>query len=72
MADLFALVHNSNHFDNEFSGAEVLLRVQFCDRPSSAATGEPLRRLVVAMLVDAIRCVQTKFDARQPARRQDY
>jgi hypothetical protein len=72
MLDLFALVHNSNHFENEFSGAEVLLPVQFHDRPNSASTGEPLRRLMVAMLVDAIRCVQTKFDARQPSRRQDY
>jgi hypothetical protein len=55
MLDLFALVHNSNHFENEFSGAEVLLPVQFHDRPNSASTGEPLRRLMVAMLVDAIR-----------------
>ena len=72
MSDLFALVHNSSRFDNEFSYAEVLLPVQFHDRPNSAPTSEPLRRLMVAMLVDTIRRVQTKFDAPQPARRQDY
>jgi hypothetical protein len=72
MPDVFALVQNSKHFDNDFSSVEVLLPVQFHDRPNSASTGEPLRRLMVAMLVDAIKCVQTKFDARQSARRQDY
>jgi hypothetical protein len=72
MLDLFALVHNSNQFDNEFSGVEVLLPVQCNDRSNSASSGEPLRRLMVALLLDAIRCVQTKFDARQAARRQDY
>jgi hypothetical protein len=72
MLDLFALVHNSNHFDKEFSGAGVLLPVQFHDRSNSASSGEPLRRLMVAMLLDAIKCVQTTFDARLPARRQNY
>jgi hypothetical protein len=72
MLDLFALVHNSNQFDNEFSGAEVLLPVQFHQRANSASSGEPLRRLLVALLLDAIRCVQKTFDARQSARRQDY
>ena len=72
MPRIFALVHNTNEFNDQFSGAEVLLPLQFHDRRNSATTFEPLRQLMVAMLVDAIRCVQTKFDARQPARRQDY
>jgi hypothetical protein len=72
MPRIFALVHNTNEFNNEFSGAEVLLPAQFYDRRNSATTFEPLRRLMVAMLADAIRCVQTKFDARQSARRKDY
>jgi hypothetical protein len=29
IADIFALVRDSNHFDTEFSGAHVLLPVQF-------------------------------------------
>jgi hypothetical protein len=71
MTDIFALVHKTDQLDNEFSGAEVLLPVQFHDGRSGATTVEPLRRLMVAILLDAIRCVQTKFDARQPARRQE-
>src|SRR5947209_722784 len=67
MADIFTLVHVINQFDKEFSGAEVLLPVQFQAGRGAATTIEPLRRL----LVDAIRCIQTKSDARQHARRQD-
>jgi hypothetical protein len=33
---------------------------------------EPLRRLMVAVLVDAIRCVQTKFAARRPSIREEF
>jgi hypothetical protein len=71
MADIFTLVHVMNQVDNEFSGAEVLLPVQFQAGRSAGTTIEPLRRLMVALLIDAIRCVQTKSDARQHARRQD-
>jgi hypothetical protein len=71
MADTFALVRDSNHFDNEFSGTAVLLPVQFHDRRAAATAVEPLYRLMVTMLIDAIRCVQTKSDTRQHARRQD-
>jgi hypothetical protein len=71
MADTFALVRDSNHFDNEFSGTEVVLPVQFHDRRTAATAAEPLYRLMVALLIDAIRSVQTKSDTRQHARRQD-
>jgi transposase-like protein len=71
MADTFALVRDSNHFDNEFSGTEVVLPVQFHDRRTAATAAEPLYRLMVALLIDAIRSVQTKSDTRQLARRQD-
>ena len=71
MADTFALVRDSDHFDNEFSGAEALLPVQFHGRRTPATAMEPLYRLMVALLIDATRSVQTKSDARQHARRQD-
>ena len=61
----------TDRLDNEFSGAEVLLPVQFLDGRGGARTVEPLRRLMVAILLNAIRCVQTKCDTRQPAPRQD-
>ena len=71
MADTFALVRDSNHFDKEFSGTEVVLPVQFHDRRTAVTAAEPLYRLMVALLIDAIRSVQTKSDTRQHARRQD-
>jgi hypothetical protein len=71
MADTFALVRDSNHFDKEFSGTEVVLPVQFHDRRTAVTAAEPLYRLMVALLIDAIRSVQTKSDTRQLARRQD-
>jgi hypothetical protein len=43
MGDIFAMFRNSNQVENEFSGAEVLLPVQFHDGPSGATTVEPLR-----------------------------
>jgi hypothetical protein len=71
MADLLLLVYNTKQFDNELA-AEVLLTAQFHGKRNSAAAIEPLRRLMVAVLVDAIRCVQSRFDAHQSARRQEY
>jgi hypothetical protein len=49
-----------------------VLPLQFHGGRRGTATTEPLRRLMVAMLVDAIRCFQTKLEARQPAKRQEF
>jgi hypothetical protein len=72
MADLLRPVYNAEQFDSEFSGAEVLVPAQFHGKRNSAAALESLRRLMVAVLVDAMRCVQSRFNAHQSARRQEY
>ncbi len=72
MADMFAMVNETNQLDDGFSAEEAVLPVQFYGARRGAATIEPLRRLMVAMLVDAVRCFQTKFGARQPATRQEF
>jgi hypothetical protein len=38
----------------------------------AASAAEPWRRLMAAMLLDAVRCYQTKFHARQAARHQEF
>jgi hypothetical protein len=67
-----AMFNEISHLDNEFSQAEVVLPVQFHDGRTGTATAEPLRRLMIAVLVDAIRCVQTKFAARRPSIREEF
>jgi hypothetical protein len=72
MANMLAMVNEQEHSNDEFSAAEAILPLQFYGKRSEAAESEPMRRLMVAMLVDAVRCFQTKFAARQQARRQEF
>ena len=72
MAEVPAMVKETERLNDELSAAEAVLPMQFYGARRGAATIEPLRRLMVAMLVDAVRCFQTKFEARQPARRQEF
>ena len=67
-----AMFNEISYLDNEFSQAEILLPAQFHIGRTCRGTAEPLRRLMVAVLVDAIRCVQTKFAARQPSTREEF
>jgi hypothetical protein len=39
---------------------------------SSTSEVEPVRRLMIAVLVDAVLCLQTKSEARRPAPRQEF
>jgi hypothetical protein len=72
MLDMVGVVKQSEWFDDELSEAGAVLPVQFHNARVDKATAEPLRRLMVAILVDAIRCFQTKLALRQPARRQEF
>jgi hypothetical protein len=72
MLDMVGVVKQSEWFDDELSQAGAVLPVQFHNARVDKATAEPLRRLMVAILVDAIRCFQTKLALRQPARRQEF
>jgi len=71
MAEVLAMVNETDQLD-KFSAAEAVLPLQFYGARRGAATIEPLRRLMVAMLVDAVRCFQNTFEARQQARRQEF
>jgi hypothetical protein len=72
MISMPQIVNETEQFDDEFSQAEGVLPLQFHGGRRGTATTEPLRRLMVAMLVDAIRCFQTKLEARQPAKCQEF
>jgi hypothetical protein len=72
MISMPEIVNETEQFDDKFSQAEAVLPLQFHGGRRGTATTEPLRRLMVAMLVDAIRCFQTKLEARQPAKRQEF
>jgi hypothetical protein len=68
MPDLFrgtgSIVETSDAF---LFGCEAVLPVQFYGARSGEPSAEPLRRLMVAVLVDAVRCFQTKSEARNRA-----
>lgn len=66
-----AIFNEISRLDNEFSQGGVVLPAQFHNGRTDTATAEPLRRLMIAVLIDAIRCVQTKFAARQPSIREE-
>lgn len=58
-----AKVNETEQLDGEFSQAEAVLPLQFHGNRRAIRSIEPLRRLMVAMLVDAVHVSQTKFEA---------
>ena len=67
-----AIPNQLKSFDDELSQADAILPVQFHNGHAKTTTTEPLRRLMVAVLLDAIRSFPTKLKMRQPARRQEF
>jgi hypothetical protein len=64
MTDLFKRIDSIGRAGDEFLfGWNAVLPAQFYEARPEAAAGEPLRRLMVAVLVDAVRCFQTKSEA---------
>jgi hypothetical protein len=72
MLDMLAIASQLDQLDDELSQADAVLPVQFHNGHAGTATAEPLRRLMVAILVDAIRCFQNKSKVRRPAGRQEF
>jgi hypothetical protein len=72
MTDLQPILDEIDEFDNEFFlQTETLLPVQFHGARRRAAI-EPERRLMLAMLVDAVRCFQSSSEPRLLAKRREY
>jgi hypothetical protein len=52
--------------------AYAVLPAQFYGPRRRTADIEPIQRLMLAVLVDAVRCFRAEFDARQPTKRQEF
>jgi hypothetical protein len=72
MADILSIVHESEPLDGGLTELHAVLPIQFYGSRRGTSEVEPLRHLMVAMLADAVRCFQTKFDRRQPGKRQEF
>jgi hypothetical protein len=72
MANLISIVNETDVLEGEFSQLQAVLPLQFYGARRGTSEIEPLRRLMVAMLVDAVRCFQTKFQRRKPGMRQEF
>jgi hypothetical protein len=72
MADILSMVSDRAPMEGNFSEPQGILPGQFYGARRGTSEIEPLHRLMIAMLVDAVRCFETRFDARQPARCQEF
>lgn len=72
MAGILSMVRDREPMERDSSELEGVLPLQFYGARRGTSEVEPLRRLMVAMLVDAVRCFESGLDARQPAARQQF
>jgi hypothetical protein len=66
------MLKHSESIDSDFTQPEALLPAQFYGPRRQASDLRPVRRLLIAMLVDAIRCFQTSFGATQSEKRLEF
>ena len=52
--------------------ADAVMPAQFFPARRVSESVEPILRLMASILIDAVRCFQRNFDARQPYRRQEF
>jgi hypothetical protein len=72
MENVFSLLNQTDSLESDFTETQALLPTQFYGPRRGASNVGPLRRLMTAMLVDAVRCFQAKAGARQAATRQEF
>ena len=72
MANSISIVNETDTLEGEFSQLQAVLPLQFYGARRGTSEVEPLRHLMVAMLVDAVRCFQAKFERRKPGMRQEF
>ena|ERR1700730_16087357 len=72
MGNTISIVNQTDSLQSEFSEPQAVLPAQFYGARRGSSETEPWRRLMAAMLVDAVRCFQTKFQARQAAGHQEF
>ena len=72
MGDILSMVNQRDSMEGKFSLSQAVLPLEFYGPRRDTLESEPLRRLMSTMLIDAIRCFQTKFKRHQSGRRQEF
>jgi hypothetical protein len=72
MGDTLSMVNQRDPMEAEFPQSQAVLPLQFYGSRRGTLESQPLRRLMSAMLIDAVRCYQTKFKKHQSGRRQEF
>jgi hypothetical protein len=71
MANILSMV-SREPTESDFSELQGVLPEQFFGDRRGTSEIQPVRRLMIAMLVDAVKCFETRFDARQPATCREF
>jgi hypothetical protein len=61
MGNVLSIVNQTQPLEDEVLELQGVLPTQFYGARRGASAAEPWRRLMAAMLLDAVRCYQTKF-----------
>lgn len=69
---MLPMLKQSESLDGEFSQPEAILPAQFYGPRRQASDYQPLQRLLIAMLLDAVRCFQTRFRNTESEKRQEF
>jgi hypothetical protein len=69
---MLPMLKQSESLDGEFTQLEAVLPEQFYGPRRQASDFLPVQRLLIAMLVDAVRCFQTKCGTTQSEKRQEF
>jgi hypothetical protein len=71
MADI-PMVNQRDSMEGRLLPSQAVLPLQFYGPRRDALESEALKQLMSAMLIDAVRCFQTKFKRHQSGRRQEF
>src|SRR5215469_7444707 len=69
---MLPMLKQSESTDSDLTQPEAVLPVQFYGPRRQASDFEPLQRLLIAMLVDAVHCFQTSFGATKSENRLEF
>ena len=72
MDHILSMINQRDSMEGKFSPSQAVLPLQLCGPRRDTLESEPLRRLMSTMLIDAVRCFQTKFKRHQSGRRQEF
>lgn len=69
---MMPMLQQTESHDGDFTQLEGVLPAQFYGPRRQASDFVPVQRLLIAMLVDAVRSFQTRFEAKQSEKRQEF